>query len=335
MNRTTALVLVLLCATAALRADEVVFKNGDHLTGKLTYDGSKLLIDTPSAGKVEVDLKKVKTIASDGPMDVVLADGTKIHGKAVAGPDGQLTLAPEGDAPARGIAFADVKKINPPAVKWTGSVLVGGTMTRGNTKTESLNAAAHAVLRRENDRTTLDATYLYGREHVPGDGIHETQNNWAVEGKYDYFFSPRAYAYGDVRAERDVIAGLDLRLTPGVGAGYQWVDEPKLKFNTEGGVSYLYRSYSNDGTDESVSLRLAYHFNAKINDKVAFIHDLEYFPGLNRLDNYLITSDAGIRTTLTEKMFAEFRIEWRYDSKPAPGKTYNDLRYILGVGWNF
>ena len=108
-----------------------------------------------------------------------------------------------------------------------------------------------------------------------------------------------------------------------------------MKFNTEGGVSYLYRSYSNDGTSESVSLRIAYHFITKLADKVTLLHDTEYYPGLDSINNYLITSDLGIRTDLTAKFFAEFRMEWRYDSQPAPGKTYNDLRYIVGVGYTF
>jgi putative salt-induced outer membrane protein YdiY len=229
----------------------------------------------------------------------------------------------------------DIKKINPPPVKWTGSVLVGGMITRGNTKTDNFNALLHLGRRTDQDRITVDAGYLYGREHTNGDGTHETQNNWFTEGKYDYFFNPKLYAYGDVRAERDVIAGLDLRLTPGVGAGYQWFDSPKFKFNTEAGASYLYRSYSKDGTSESVSMRLAYHVNWAINDKVSLIHDLEYFPGLDRIGNYLITTDAGLHVKLSEKIFTDFRIEERYDSQPAPGKTYNDIRYILGVGINF
>jgi len=34
-------------------------------------------------------------------------------------------------------------------------------------------------------------------------------------------------------------------------------------------------------------------------------------------------------------MFTEFKLQWNYDSTPAPGASRSDLRYILGVGWKF
>ena len=350
MRLRTALLLGILCAAPVASADEVVFKNGDRVTGKIdTYDGSKLTIKSGGA-KVDIELKNVKTFSTDEPIEVVLKDGTKIKRRVVMGADGKVSLveptAPPTTVPAtmpvmtsEPIAsvfpFDQIKAINPPPVKWSGSVLLGGMITTGNTETQSINAAGHLGRRTETDRIQFDASYLFGRQKVPGDGTHETTNNWTVEGKYDYFFTPKAYAYGDVRVEKDVIAGIDLRFTPGVGGGYQWVDTPKLKFNTEGGVSYLYRKYAHDGTSESVSLRLAYHLIGKIADKVSAFHNLEYYPGLDRIDNYLITADAGIHTDITGKMFAEFKVEWRYDSQPAPGKVYSDVRYIASLGWAF
>jgi hypothetical protein len=34
-------------------------------------------------------------------------------------------------------------------------------------------------------------------------------------------------------------------------------------------------------------------------------------------------------------MFGEAKVEWKYDSTPAPGAEKNDLRWVLGVGWTF
>jgi putative salt-induced outer membrane protein YdiY len=250
-------------------------------------------------------------------------------------PDSQINLARGGMLQQQAIPLSSIKKINPPPVKWTGNVVVGGILARGNTQTENLNAATHLMRRGDQDRITFDAQYLYGREKITGDGNHETQNNWYIEGKYDYFFNPRFYAYANARVERDVIADISLRLTPGVGVGYQWVEKPNFAFNTEAGAAWLYRSYSHDGRVDSASARLVYHLTAKFNDKVSAFHNFEYFPGLDRMSNYFFDTDAGIRATLTEQMFAEFKVEERYDSQPAPGRGRNDTRYIVGVGWNF
>jgi putative salt-induced outer membrane protein YdiY len=194
----------------------------------------------------------------------------------------------------------------------------------------------HVVRRTDNDRLTADAGYLWSRQHVPGvPGKHETENNWFIAPKYDYFFEPKMYAYANARVERDLIAKLSLLFTPGVGVGYQWYEKPDFHFNTEGGLSWLYRDFSNDGTTESAALRLAYHIDKKLNDKVTLFHDMEYLPGLDRIDNYFFDTDAGIRTSLTDKMFAEFKVDFKYNSVPAPGQEHSDTRFLLGVGWNF
>ena len=70
-------------------------------------------------------------------------------------------------------------------------------------------------------------------------------------------------------------------------------------------------------------------------DGVKVFHNLAFYPSLESLSNYFLNTDAGIRLNLTEKMFAEFKIEFKYDSTPAPDASRSDLRYIVGVGWTF
>ena len=36
-----------------------------------------------------------------------------------------------------------------------------------------------------------------------------------------------------------------------------------------------------------------------------------------------------------QEMFAEYKLEFRYDSTPAVGASRSDLRHIVGVGWKF
>lgn len=331
-----AILLLLTASVARVYGDEIQFKNGDRLTGTVeSIDGSKLTIDSKVGGKVAADIKDIKTFSTDHPIMVKLADGTVARQAVAPGPDGQVLVTPEGTAAPRAVDISQIKQINPPGAHWSGNVVVGGLLARGNTDSDTVNASVHLQRRGEQDRFTFDGGYIFGRERVPGHGKHETANDLFGEAKYDYFLTEKLYAYGDVRAEHDTIAGLDLRLVPGVGAGYQWVDQPSLGFNTEAGVSYIHREFARDGSDDSVAARLAYHLTWKVNDKVGVFHNFEYFPGLDRIGNYFFTTDAGVRASLTEKMFTEFKVQYTYDSMPSPGHGPNDLRYILGVGWNF
>jgi len=51
--------------------------------------------------------------------------------------------------------------------------------------------------------------------------------------------------------------------------------------------------------------------------------------------DYNLNADAGLRATIDEGLFAEAKIELRYDSTPAPGAKKQDVRYLFGVGWTF
>ncbi|MGH7215285.1 MAG: DUF481 domain-containing protein, partial [Tepidisphaeraceae bacterium] len=68
-----ALVGACLAGAVPAIADEVLFKNGDKLTGKVVdYDGKKVTIDSKVAGKVSVDMKDVQTFTTDEPITIRL-----------------------------------------------------------------------------------------------------------------------------------------------------------------------------------------------------------------------------------------------------------------------
>ncbi|HWE04745.1 MAG TPA: DUF481 domain-containing protein [Tepidisphaeraceae bacterium] len=323
--------------SVAALADQVQFTNGDRLTGTIEgVEAGKMTFNSKLAGKLTINLKDVKTFSSDGPISIKLNDGTVIHQVVSAGPAGQITLAPGGVLQPQNVPLSSVKFINYKE-DWTGNIVAGGSLTRGNTDTDELSLAINMGRRTEKDRLTVDGGFLYGREKVPGlAGKHETENDWFIGGKYDYFFTPKFYGYVNARVERDLIAGISLRLTPGGGVGYDWFNQPDFHLHTEGGVSWLYREYVHDGgTEESVAVRLAYHLDKKLGKAVTLFHNVEYLPGLDSVNDYYIDADAGIRADISPRMFTEFKVREQYDSEPAPTKGHNDTRFILGVGLKF
>lgn len=332
----TAFIVISLFMTGLALADQIVFKNGDRLTGKIeTLEDGKLKIASAIAGVVIVDMKDVATFSTDSPIDIRTADGQKISQRIEIDQAGQVRTTD-----GQSIALGDIVKINPPPQKWSGSVVVNGALVRGNTSTEDLGIRADASLRRKdrdnNDRFTLGTAYNIGRQKdsSTGDKI-TTTDNWSALGKYDRFWTPELYGYGLGKVEHDRIADLNYRLSPGVGLGYQWIERPAMNFNTEAGLAYVYEDYISDGNEDNVSLRLAYHFDRKLNDAVIFLHNLEWLPAFEDPGDYNLTIDAGVRLKLVGDFFAEFKTEWKRDSTPAPGALKNDLRYLLGVGWMF
>jgi hypothetical protein len=85
--RIALLASLVLAATPAL-ADEVIFLNGDRLTGRIvSATGGKLILRTDAAGEITIDLSKVKTFSTDEPIMVKLDDKAPLPTKRGEGWD--------------------------------------------------------------------------------------------------------------------------------------------------------------------------------------------------------------------------------------------------------
>ncbi|HXZ85462.1 MAG TPA: hypothetical protein VEI82_08230, partial [Myxococcota bacterium] len=146
--------VALVCALAALwlalgaRADEIQFSNGDKLTGKIVKlaDG-KLGFDSKVAGTISVNWTDVSTLSSDDPVTVQLVGGAVVVDKLVAAAPGTVRTAGSDKLVAQEIALANAEKLNPEPVHWTGTLVAGADIERGNTVKTGANVALDAVRR--------------------------------------------------------------------------------------------------------------------------------------------------------------------------------------------
>jgi len=335
---TVLLCLLVLLFAGPAAADEVVFTNGDRLTGTiLRAEGNTMVIKSELVGEVTVKMEHVKTFATSGPADVHLKDGTVVKQQVEEGGDGEIVTKQSGAAAGQTIKLADVKAVNPPWGTWVGRVGAGGVITRGNSNTWNLNASADAVRRTENDRLTLGGQYIYSRQNQDdGAGDATTSANaWLARGKYDYFITPELYPYASLSAEGDEIARLNLRLVPSTGLGYQWVESETLNFNTEAGIALVYEDYEEEDPTEHAAARLAYHFDWAPVTAVNLFHNLVYLPSLQDAGDFNTYVDGGVRVSLVASMYTELKAEWRHDQTPAEDTKRNDYRYLMSVGWEF
>lgn len=344
--RAVVLVLAVSVAQNSLQGGEIVFKNGDRLTGEVTQlsDG-RLKIKSAVAGEITVDLAKVATFSTDQEVQIKLKDGTRLSRQVTTRPsEGAVGLAEVEPATRPAGANEDeltldkLATINEttPQVKWTGSLRAGAILARGNTDTDAFNLAGDAVRRYVDDRVSLRGQYLYGQQRNNDTGEKEaTTDNWLVEGKYDHFFTKKLYGYTVAKVEADRIAELTLRTQPGGGLGYQWIESKGENFSTEIGAGYTYEKFKGEDSNFYVNARAAYHYDRKIRDNIKFINNVEYLPSIEDPSKFNINADAGLRVQFTERFFSELRFEWKHDSRPDDDANENDFRYILSVGWQF
>lgn len=329
---------LLLLAAAPVAADEVIFLNGDRLTGKVvSAAGGKLVIKTDAAGEVTIDLAKVKTFSTDAPVQVKVGDKPPVTTPVTAGPDGQVQIAPGGTAPPQTLPISQVAAIYPFPPEWKGSLALNGLLTRGNSETEQLGFRFGIGKRWEDDRFTAGAEYTYGRQRDPDTDEQSTSVDYgAIFAKWDHFFTQKFYGYLSAKAERDGVAELEYRFTPSVGVGYQWFEGPTFNLSTEVGLAYVYEKFEHQNANDFLGPRLAYHVDWTPVSPLKLYHNLEYLPSFQDFSgDFLLNLDAGLRVTVWKSFFTDFRFEYRYDSTPASGRKKDDTRFVLGVGWEF
>src|ERR1043165_2267493 len=91
---TRVLATALAFAGAKLAADTVDIKNGARIVGKITkIDAGSVVVSTDYAGTITIKQSEVTAIATDAPVAVRLASGTRFDGKVTAGSGGAITIA--------------------------------------------------------------------------------------------------------------------------------------------------------------------------------------------------------------------------------------------------
>jgi len=338
------ILIVLACLVLLVQisqGDEIRLKNGDRISGKIQHlvDG-KLSFKADAAGPVTVDLSDIQTLSSDEPIEVNLKDKTGFMQKVSSAEPGRFAIEGSESMKAQEFAVADIVSINPPVKpipKWTGDIAVGITSTHGNTKTEMISANANFSKRTEKDRTTASTDYAKGEQEDPDTGEDVTiEDWWRAKGKYDYFFSKKMYGYIDGRYEKDAIAELDRRTIIGLGAGYQWIESDDMNFSTEFGLASLYEKYDNQTDSNSeITLQLGYNFDKKFRKNIKFVHDLTYYPSIDKVSDYYLTTTAGVRADFSETFFLTAKAIMNYDATPAIGAHKTDVKYFLGLGYRF
>jgi putative salt-induced outer membrane protein YdiY len=323
---------------AAVSADEILFMNGEKLVGKIeSVIEGKLKVASETAGTVTVDFATVRTFSTDRPVVLHFRDGTVTRQKVNAADDGRIATEGTELVSAHTFAVADIIAVNPPLrvpPKWKGNATAGYTITRGNSETDTANVNVDVLRRGEKDRITLKGAYLYGRQEDPSTGDDKiTQDKWFASTKYDYFFDGKTYVFGTGRLERNKTAHLDNRLSIGAGVGYQWVESDAMNLSTEAGLGWLYENYDDEDSSQSdVIAQFSYHIDRQLNEHVTALHDLSYYPALEDLSSYFLTTQVELRASITKTVFASFKIVLDYDSTPAREAEKTDLTYILGIG---
>lgn len=250
---------------------------------------------------------------------------------ALTAADAAGQAGPAGDEEAAGYQAASGAELG-----WGGSFDLGITVTQGNSETSNFSLSGRTVNRGERHRWLFAGSYL----RASTDG-QETANKGELAVQYDYFPGERFFFFGRAAGSFNEPAGLDLRLAPGLGAGYLLAGPPGAELALEGGATWIRDEFVDGSSTRSVFLALGQTLHWKVSETTTVDQSLTYNPRSTRLDDYLLTGEASVSTRIAGGLGLKLTLRNEFDSTPFvdPGtgvaREKNDLTLVTGVTYEF
>jgi putative salt-induced outer membrane protein YdiY len=325
------LVLALTCAFSDCFGDELVLSNGDRLTGKIIKLEKGVLHFKADAVKkvILIATSQVKSLVTSDQVEVHLGHGEILKGRLVFEKNGQVIIKTSGNRSDVSLAWAAVKKINPPRSTWHGNINLGCFSQSGNTQRNSVSAGVDAVRKTERDRLSLRVLYNYADE----DEVLTARNVFGSI-KYDWFFTPEVYGYVSEELLSDEFKNIKLRSVTGAGLGWQVIDIKRFSFALEGGAAHVNHDYDIGADQSNVAMRLAAQLKVKLFGSVTLTDTCVWLPSLDG-DQYQVRNELSLATSLGAGWSFLLTNIFEYDNDPSPGVKRTDRQWILGLQYTF
>jgi hypothetical protein len=332
----TCLGLALLGATAL--ADTIETRDGARIVGAISrIEEGVVDVATSYAGKIQIKQSEVTAIATDGPVAVRLASGTRFDGRITAGTNGAIQIAG-----ADGTISTTVNKL---AASWTAgavdpavdrhwsyeaSVDIAGKT--GNSEQLGTAAEVRAVLKTTQD--TLQFYSSYNRQMADGVKAAEQlklgidyQNNFA--GRYSW--------YARDEGGFDRVKDIDLYNIAAAGLGYDFVKQPKRTATGRLGVSFRYEGYKTPGTPSVKSAGLDIGLNNDLEfDHSRLVTRLAYVPAFADFANFRFTHESYYQIPLAAPAWKlRLGVSNDYNSRPPAKLQKLDTAYFTRLVLNW
>jgi len=343
-NKIAALLLLL---PGAVRADQIVLKNGDRVTGSIIKkDGKTITIKTDLFGVVTTAWDQVAEVTAGKALNVVLPDGKTVQGTLATVSDGKVEITTKDGKIA--VAPAEVATIRDAAEQtayerflkprwldlWAGTASLGFAGTVGNAKTLTFTTGVNAARITRTDKTSLYFNAIKATALANGRTSATAQ---AIRGGvgYDHNISPRIFVNVFNDYEYDRFQNLDLRFVLGGGLGYHLIQSERSRLDLLGGVDYNRSTFNTPLTRNSAEAYWGDEYAFKLNAVTSLVQSYRMFNDLTDTGSYRVNFDVGAATKLTKWLNWNISLSDRYLNHPAAGRKTNDFLYTTGIGVTF
>jgi hypothetical protein len=343
MNFTSAsrLLIALLAplGTSVLLADTVEIKNGARIIGKITkIDAGTVVVSTDYAGTITIKQSEVATIATDAPVAIRLASGTRFDGRVTAGPSGAISIAGlDGtinttmDKVAASWGAGQVDPLVDRRWAYEASVDVSGKT--GNREQIGTAGEVRATLKTTQD--TLQFYSSYNRQISDG---AKSADQLKVGVDYSNNFAGRYSWYMRDEGGFDRVKDVELYNIAALGAGFDIVKRPAQTLTGRLGLSFRYEGYKDPRTEDVKSAGLDIGLNNEMDFRDSkLVTRLTYVPAFEDFGTYRITHESFFQIPLTSPAWKlRLGVSNDYNSRPPAGVERLDTAYFtrLVLNWD-
>jgi len=212
---------------------------------------------------------------------------------------------------------------------WESSIAAGLTVTRGNSDTLLFTAKFQTQKKAPQNEWIYEADAAYGEN----DSI-ESEDILHGNAQYNHLFSERLYGYASADALHDGIQDLQYQVTLSPGAGYYFIKTVPTSLVGEIGPGIITQRRGED-EETYMTLRLAEHWDQKLNGNAKCWEKAELLPEVTKFDNYIINAEIGVESALSKRLSLQVTLDDNFVNEPAAGRKNNDVRLVSGIVYKF
>lgn len=241
---------------------------------------------------------------------------------------------------------------------WSGNGELGFALSRGNSKSENLNAKLQ--LTKESDiwkhnvylnalrsKGEVNTTTVVDGVVVGNESYQLTANRFETGASSGYKFDERSYIVGAGRYENDDFSPYEYQWIVSLGYGYTAIKNDRTELSFEAGPGYRRldrRAYIlTEGTppvsrvvdpdvDGQVVGRGLINYKHKLTDNTAFENTLLVETGS---DNTFVQNDAGVSVSMNSKFALKLGYQIRHNTEVDPGSDKTDQLATTNLVYKF
>ncbi len=184
----------------------------------------------------------------------------------------------------------------------------------GNTEVTTVNAK-NKLTYSFSDATK--GTWQLGARYGESGG-EKSAESYLAEVRAEHLLTDRIYAAATVGWLRDEFAGIDARWQAGPSVGYKAVAGPAHFLTAEAGLGFVAEDYT-DGTDSRrLDGRAGAKYEYALGEKSRFSQALEYRHDFEDADNYAVSSETALVSSLGGRLALKTSYLVAYDHRPVP-----------------